>query len=93
MFAALQDYPLDALVSVTRSLPSGVTPNPLQRVRTLQVLRASVAISVGVGAQIFSKGELLEGTIFNHPINASRKVIFCTHQGTFNFNAEDVWVR
>jgi hypothetical protein len=39
---------------------------------------------------LFNKGEVLDGVLVTHPVNAFRKVIIHTDRGTFTVNEEDV---
>ncbi len=54
------------------------------------VLRPSLGVKVDKGAWLFSQGDVLDGVLITHPVNAARKIVIRTDQGTFNVNAEDV---
>lgn len=54
------------------------------------VLRPSLGVRVESGACLLNKGEILDGVLIAHPVNAARKIIIRTEQGTFNINEEDV---
>jgi hypothetical protein len=54
------------------------------------VLRPALGVKVGGGTQLFSKGEVLDGVIVTHPVNAARKILIRTNLGVFNFNEEDI---
>lgn len=54
------------------------------------VLRPTLGAVVGVGSRFFEAGDVLAGQLVKHPVNASRKLILTTSEGTFTFNQEDV---
>ena len=54
------------------------------------VLRPSLGVKVKMGTWLFNQGDVLDGVLIAHPVNAARKVVICTDQGTFNVNEEDV---
>ncbi len=54
------------------------------------VLRPSLGVKVDKGTWLFSQGDVLDGVLITHPVNAARKIVIRTDQGTFNVNAEDV---
>ncbi len=54
------------------------------------VLRPSLGVKVDKGAWLFSRGDVLDGVLITHPVNAARKIVIRTDQGTFNVNEEDV---
>jgi hypothetical protein len=70
--------------------PADAASHPARDPCHLLVLRASVAVKLNAGTLFFSKGEVLDGMIISHPVNAFRKVIIRTEQGVFNVNEEDV---
>ena len=62
----------------------------LRQASRFQVVRTSLGIKLGQGSWPFSRGDLLEGLRVAHPVNAARKVVIDTQQGTFNINEEDL---
>ncbi len=54
------------------------------------LVRPSYGVKVGVGAWFFNEGEVLDGLLITHPVNAARKLVIRTNRGTFNVNEEDV---
>jgi hypothetical protein len=54
------------------------------------VLRPSLGLKVAGETRLFNKGEVLDGVMVTHPVNAARKVLIRTDLGVFNFNEEDI---
>ena len=55
-----------------------------------RVVRFSVGVKLGQGPWSFSRDDRLDGVLLTHPVNASRKVVIATEQGTFSLNEEDL---
>ena len=49
-----------------------------------------MGVKSGRGAWFLSRGDRLDGVLIEYPVNAARKVIVRTAQGTFTINEEDL---
>lgn len=61
-----------------------------RRASHFRVVRPSMGTKSGRGAWSLSRGDRLDGVLIEHPVNAARKVIVRTAQGTFTINEEDL---
>lgn len=67
--------------------PSGTLAHKPSR---FLVLRASLGVKINTGAWLFKQGDVLDGVLIAHPVNAARKIVIRTDRGIFNVNEEDV---
>lgn len=67
-------------------------PDPKQVFCRVLVLRPTLGVEVGADSRVFETGEVLEGQLVQHPVNAFRKLILRTPTGTLTLNQEDVTV-
>lgn len=67
--------------------PSGTLAHKPSR---FLVMRPSLGVKVKMGAWLFRQGDVLDGVLIVHPVNAARKIVVRTDRGTFNVNEEDV---
>lgn len=75
---------------IVDQLARGYASNLARESSRFLVVRPSLGVKVKVGVWLFNKGEVLNGILITHPVNAARKVVIRTEWGTFNLNEEDV---